>query len=62
MADALTYVTVLHSLVVAFKEHDGYNQYLTDIVASVAERIAAEYAANVQSVIISVLGNTFVAR
>ena len=61
VADALTQTTVVDALVDAVKDHQGYKQHLNTCMAPVAERIAAEYAANVQSATISVLRNESVA-
>ena len=48
VADALAQATVLDALFAFLKDHGGYKQYLSDSVASVAERIESGYAANVQ--------------
>ena len=48
---------MVKALVTALRDHEGYNQHLVACVAQVAERIAAEYSANVQSATISVLRN-----
>ena len=57
VVNALTRATVVDALVAVLTYSDGSKQYLTDNAAPVAERIAAEYAANVQSATISALRN-----
>ena len=57
VADALTQATVVDVFVTALKDHEGYKQHLVACVAPVAERIADEYSANVQSATISALRN-----
>ena len=43
VTDALTRVTLIDALGVAFKDQDSYEQHLTASITPVAERIAAEY-------------------
>ena len=55
VGNALTKGIVVDTLVPALKNHNGCKQHLVGCIAPVAERITAQYNANVQSATISAL-------
>ena len=62
VADALTNFTEVDALVDALKDHEGYKQRLTACMGPVADRIGAEYTANLQSASIYAPRSESVAR
>ena len=62
MAHKLTQIVVVDVLVISLKNHEGYEQRMQGCMAPVVECVSAEYAANIQSAIISALRSESVAK